>query len=181
MSPPIQYSGSITCAVTGSAAFTPKLVNGGAVSATVKVKAKLGGCVDATESGVTITKGTFVATSASTFANNCGAVLGGEALPTLSGTIKWKATGGTVDPSTVTVTSPSLFYDVDGNSISTTLPTSVSAGSFNSDDAAFGGLSSDKSGYLLDSKCEGRGLKSVAFGNKQGSHTGTVTIEEGGS
>ena len=84
-----------------------------------------------------------------------------------------------MDPSTVTVTSPSLFYDVNGNSINATLPTSVSAGSFDSDNATFGGLGSNKSGYLLDSKCGGHGLKAVAFGNRQGSHTGTVTIGGG--
>ena len=57
--PPIQFSGPITCAVTGSAKFSPSLVNGGAAPATVKVKAKLGGCTDAAESGVTITGGTM--------------------------------------------------------------------------------------------------------------------------
>jgi hypothetical protein len=178
---PISYSGSITCAVTGSAKFSSPLINGGTQPATVTVKARLKGCTDAADGGVTITKGTLLATSTGTVAANCGPVLGGESLPTLNGEIKWKATGGSVDPSTVVIAEPSVDYDVNGNSITTLLPTSVSAGSDSPGSATFGGLGSNKGGYKLDSECSGGGLHSVAFGNPGASHSGTVTIEEGGS
>ena len=41
--PPVQFSGSITCAVTGVTHFSPTLVNGGSAASTVKVTANAQG------------------------------------------------------------------------------------------------------------------------------------------
>ena len=184
--PPVQMSGTITCAVVGTLSFGANLTSGGATPATVQVKAKLKGCTGAgtTLDGVTVTKGSLSANSgATTMASNCGPVFAGGALPTLNGQIKWKATVGTAVTSTVSITSASAFYDVSGNTISVGLPTAVSAGSYAAQPVTFGGLGSNKSAYTTVSRCGAKGVKSFTFGKPStiGSVTGTVTIAGGGS
>jgi len=177
---PVQYSGSITCAVTGSASFSPALVNGGSSASTLKIKSQLKRCTDPADSGVTIKKGSMTVT-ASLSTNNCGYVMGGNGLPTLNGTINWTAHGGSVAPSTVSLSSPSIDYDVNGNTVTAYLPSaSASAGSLSGESGSFSGLVAAKSGYLLNSACGGaKGLKSFTFGKSHGSVTGSVTIQEG--
>jgi hypothetical protein len=183
MSPPVQFTGSITCAATGVISFSPTLVNGGSAPSTVKVKVALKKCTDTTQSGVTITRGALTATSgASTVTNDCGSVTDGNLLPSLTGEIKWAGHGGRAEPTTVTVGQPAIDYDVNGNIINTYLSQAATSatGSFASEQATFSGLGSKKSGYLLDSECgTTKGLGSVQFGKVQGSVTGTVTIQEG--
>ncbi len=180
--PPVQFSGSITCAVGGVTHFTPALINNGSAPSTVKITAVLKDCTgDTVQSGVTLTKGKMTLISSSTVTNNCGSVLEGNALPALSGQIKWAAKGGKAVASAVSVGAPAVDYDVNGNQITTYLSSATTpTGSFASESAAFSGLGSNKSGYLLDSDCGGaHGLSTIKFGKTQGTQTGTVTIQEG--
>ena len=181
---PVTLSGSVTCSVIGTIKFGTPLTNGGSGDASVIVKAVLSGCTGAGASSgaVTLNKGHLdVNSGAGTVTADCGPVFNGASLPTLNGQIKWSAAGGSVSPSTVSITTSSLFYDVSGNSIRVGLPTSVTAGSFGSETGTFGGLNSQKSGYKTVSKCGGSGVNGLKFGKSAGVVSGTVTIAGEGS
>ena len=184
---PVTLSGEITCAVTGSMHFSPALVNGGTAADTISVKAKLTGCSGpgGSSGGVTLSSGKMKATASTTINNDCGAILNGSSLPDITGTVKWKGTGGKIEASTVDIHQASAVYDPNGDngdgSINVSLPTTVTSGSYNGEGAAFSGLTSSKPGGPLDAKCGGAGLKGVAYGKPGGSVTGSVTINEVGS
>jgi hypothetical protein len=181
-SPPVQFSGSITCAVGGLTHFGPPLINNGSAASTVKVTATLKDCTGSTvQSGVTLKKGVMTVISTSTVTNNCGLVLEGNSLAPLSGQIKWTASGDGAATSSVSVASPTVDYNVNANQITTYLTSATTpTGSFAGDTASFSGLGSNKAGYGLDSKCgTSRGLGSIKFGKSEGTQTGTVTIQEG--
>lgn len=181
MPQPVTFSGPITCAAIGALSFTQPLVNGGTAQTTVKMKVGLKGCSAAAESGVTIKKGTLVAVSTATVANDCGAILlDGGLLPTMNGEIKWKASGGAAAPSTVSVTSASAFYDRDGNRVTVYGTVGSSAGSFTSESGSFTGLQSKGLGSTLDAACQSKkGLKAIPAGKVSGQVTGSITIQAG--
>jgi hypothetical protein len=176
MPPPLQYSGAITCSTAGAISFSPSLVNGGTTSSTLAFKAHLKNCSDPTDSGVTITGGTLLASA--TLPNNCADVMGGHELPAIDGTVKWKAIGGKVDPSTVSITESSIIYDPDGNTVTADFQAvTSSSGSLDSESGSFSGLTSPKSGYTLDSDCSApKGLHAFPVGKVAGSVTGSVTL-----
>ncbi|MBV8463013.1 MAG: hypothetical protein JO368_06955 [Acidimicrobiales bacterium] len=184
---PVTLSGSITCTAIGAVKFSPALVNGGTAPDTIKVLAKLASCSGsgASSGGVTLTGGTLKAASSSTTANSCGAILGGSSLPQLTGTVKWKGSGGSITESSVTITNATTVLNDNGNSgqgeVDVSLPTSVTAGSYSGEGAAFSGLTSNATGLSLDSKCgKAAGLRGVAFGKPGGTVSGSVTISAPG-
>jgi hypothetical protein len=185
---PVTLSGTITCAVSGTIAFSPALVNGGTTADTVSVKAKLTACSGPGSSGggVTLESGRLKATAAATTANNsCGAVFNGSALPQLVGAVKWKGSGGKIDASSISISDGSVFYDLNGDSgagaFDVSLPTSVSSGSYDGQSGSPSGLTSDTAGGTTDAKCATKGVKSIPVGKQGRTITGSVTIEEGGS
>jgi hypothetical protein len=183
---PVTLSGTITCAVTGTVKFSPGLVNGGTTADTVSAKAKLTGCSGpgASGDGVTLSSGHLAVTATTTINNNCGAVFNGSALPQLTGTLKWKGSGGMIEASSISITDGSIFYDVNGDngagSFDVFLPTSVSSGSYSGESGSPSGLSSDKAGGTTDAKCASRGVKGITVGKPDHTITGSVTIEESG-
>ncbi len=184
---PVTLSGTITCAVTGSVHFSPALVNGGSTADTVSVKAKLTGCSGpgASQGGVTLSSGHLAATASSTINNNCGAVFNGSDLPQLTGAVKWKGSGGTIDGSAVSITDGSVVYDPNGDngegSFDVYLPTSVSSGSYSGESGSPSGLTSTKAGKA-DARCGASGVKAVTVGEQPGHViTGSITIQTGGS
>ncbi len=186
-STPTTLSGTITCAVHGTIKFSPALVNGGTTADTVSTKASLTSCSGAGASGggVTLSSGKLVAIASTTINNNCGMVFNGSALPQLTGSVKWRGTGGTIEGSSVAITNASAYYDSDGDSgrgsINVTLPTSVSSGSYSGESGTTSGLTSDKIAGPIDAKCSARGVKSVPVGKHRGGViTGSITIQAGG-
>ena len=174
---PVAFTGPIHCAATGSLSFNAKLNNSPAASSTVTLRVALAGCTGTgtTSGGVTLSGGKLKATSTSTLANSCGYVLGGNALPAMTGTITWKTTNGKAVASTVTVSGATNYYDAGANVISTYLPTTISGGSFVAQPTTYAGLTSNMSGYKLSSACDAAGLGLLKFGNP-GTVTGSMTV-----
>jgi hypothetical protein len=185
--PPVTFSGAITCTATGTVSFSQGLVNGGTTPVTVTAKLKLRACSDSGEtngsgSTVTITKGSFFATSSGTVANNCGAILAAEALPALNGEIKWAGHGGSVAPTSTASISPfSLDNSTNTNEITASGTPNFSAGSFASQTGTLSGLESKQPGNTLDATCgTTKGLKTIAVGKVAGQVTGSFAIQAGG-
>ena len=183
---PVTLSGTITCGVTGTVKFGPALVNGGTTADTVSVTADLLGCSGpgASGGGVTLSGGKLSATASSTIDNNCGAVFNGSSLPALTGGVTWKGSGGTIDASSISINGASALYDPNGDNgggvFDVSLPTSVTAGSYNGESGTPSGLTSDKRGGRIDAKCGRKGVKSIAVGKRRGDVvTGSVTIQAG--
>lgn len=179
----VTLSGTITCAVSGKIGFSPNLVNAGSSADTVSVKAKLSSCsgTGASQGGVTLSGGHLLATASSTINNNCGAVFNGSDLPQLTGNVKWRASGGKVDASAISITDGSVFYNLNGDdgagSFDVYLPTTVSSGSFAGESGNPSGLTSDNGGKT-DAKCSTNGVKSVPVGAQPGHViTGSITIQ----
>lgn len=184
--PPVSLSGTITCGVTGTLKFSPALVNGGTKADTVSVKADLLGCSGpgASGGGVTLSGGKLSATASSTINNNCGAVFNGSSLPALTGGVTWKGSGGKIDASSISINGASALYDPNGDNgggaFDVSLPTSVTAGSYNGESGTPSGLTSDKRGGMIDAKCGRKGVKSIPVGKRRGDVvTGSVTIQAG--
>ena len=175
---PVQLSGPIHCAASGLFKFSPKLVNGGTTATAVTLRIKFTGCtgVGTTSGPLTLTGGKFLGTTSTTIANTCGAVLGGTTLPDIAGTVTWKATGGKVVTSSVTVSGEAVYYDPTGNTITTYLPTSITSGSFATQPVTFSGLGSNLNAYKLSQSCGAHGLGSIKFGIPGGSATGAVSV-----
>ena len=171
------FSGTLHCAATGSLKFNAKLTNGGLSPSTITLRASLSGCTGTgtTNGGVSLSGGKLLATTTAPVASNCGAVLGGEALPNLTGSIKWKTTGGRAVDSAVTVSGAAVYYNATFNTITAYLPTTVSGGSFVGQPTAFAGLGSNLSAYRLTASCGAAGLGSLKFGNP-GLVTGSMNV-----
>ena len=166
--------------------FGPALVNGGTTADTVSVKADLLGCSGpgASGGGVTLSGGKLSATASSTINNNCGAVFNGSSLPALTGGVTWKGSGGKIDASSISINGASALYDPNGDNgggaFDVSLPTSVTAGSYNGESGTPSGLTSDKRGGMIDAKCGRKGVKSIPVGKRRGDVvTGSVTIQAG--
>jgi hypothetical protein len=180
---PVTLSGTITCAVSGTVRFSPNLVNNGSAADTVSVSAKLTSCSGpgASQGAVTLVSGRLAATASSTIDNNCGAVFNGSALPSLTGGVKWKGSGGKVEASGVSITDGSVFYNLDGDggagSFDVYLPTSVTSGSYNGESGSPSGLTSNNGGKT-DARCATGGVKAIPVGAQPGHViTGSITIQ----
>ncbi len=176
--PPIQFSGAITCAAAGSLTFATALTNGGSTDTAVTLRAKLTGCsgVGTTSNGITLTGGSLLASSSTTLANNCGAVLSGQTLPQITGTIKWTTSAGKAAQSTAFVANAAVFYNASSNSVTVYLPSSISSGSYAGETMRYAGLASNLTGLKLSGSCAAGGLKSLKFGIPGGTTTGSVSV-----
>ncbi len=174
---PVLLSGPVTCTATGSLKFSPALANGSAVATTVTLRVKFTGCSGAgtTSGGLTLTAGHLKATSAP-FDTTCGAVLGAATLPTLTGPVTWRSTGGKAVASTMTVTGGVLYDDATADTITAYLPTSIGSGSYAGQSVTFRGLTSNASAYKQSQSCGAHGLGSVKFGIPGGTTTGAVSL-----
>jgi hypothetical protein len=163
---PVTLSGALTCSVAGSYNFNPGLTNAGGTQSTVTVKAKLTSCSGggATNGTVTVTGGHLVATSATTINNSFGGVTGGGALPDLTGTITWKATGGHVTATAVTLTSQAIVYNTTTGVISAFVTPVLSTGSYGGQPSSTHGITSNTPGITLSSKAGRKAVKAIAFG-----------------
>ncbi len=183
---PVTLSGSITCSMTGTLKFSPALVNGGTAADTVSVKATLGSCagLGASSGGVTLSGGRLLATAGSTVPNSCGGVLDGSSLPAMTGTVKWKGSGGHITPSSVSVTHATAVFDPNGNNgqgtVNVTVPTTVTGGSYNTETGTTSGLTSNNSGLSIEQKCgRSNGVRAIGFGKPAHTLTGSITISGG--
>ncbi len=176
--PPIPFSGALTCAASGAVLFSSPLVNGGGTPTTVTLKVKFSGCAGtgASAGGATLLQGSLVASAAAPTDNNCGAVLGGATLPALTGSVRWKASGGPALGSTANVTRALVFYNPTTNVVSVYLPTVLPSGSFAGETVRFTGISANFTGFQLSGQCSGGGLKAIKFGAPGGSATGAATV-----
>jgi len=181
--PPVTLSGAINCNATGHMTFSQALTNSDpSAQVTVSVKVKLAKCTGpGTISGpVTLTHGTLVGTSTSTMLNACGTISSGTPVPTITGTINWKGSKGSITSSAVTIQNATGFYDQGANELHIGLPTSIGTGSFAGQSTSFTGLDSNKSGYVVTSTCSSKkGLKNIPFGRPSGSITGSLAIVGG--
>lgn len=178
-SPPTAFAGSVTCQVAGSFSFAAPLLNTGTSPSNVTVRSKLTGCTGpGTTSGpATLSGGNLVATSSATsFLNVCGAVLGGQPLPPVTGVIKWRTSGGRAAQSTAFAASETVYYNQSTNTASVYLTVSITSGSYAGSSMVFSGLGANSNGLLLSSACAGRGLGSIKFGSPGGIPTGSVTL-----
>jgi len=171
---PVQLSGAVTCTTAVSVKFSPKLSNDGSAAEVLTLKARFSACTGAgaTFGGVTLTGGSLVATTSS-FATNCGAVLDGGSLPSFSGNVKWKGTGGPIAPSTVTVSRLTNLYSSSADTLTAYVgSTAVASGSFADQHLSFGAMSSNKDAYKITSTCGSPGIGSLKFG----ASGGTVSV-----
>jgi len=175
---PVSFSGGIHCAASGSFKFSPKLANGGGAAVSATLRLKLSGCTGTgTSSGsVTLSGGHFIGSTASSLNTTCGAVLGATPLPDITGTVIWKTHGGKAVASTLTVSGAVSYYNAGANTITSYLPSAITAGSYAGQSVTFGGLSSNLSAYKLSQSCGAGGLGSLKFGIPGGSTTGAVTL-----
>ena len=169
---PVTLSGALSCSVAGSYQFSSPLTNAGGSPVTVTVKAKLTGCTGpgSTNGTVTLTTGHLVATSTATVVNAFGGVTSGEPLPALTGTITWRATGGKVTASTVSLTGQAISYDSGLNLISLYATPVLSGGSYSGQKASTTGITANLAGAALSAKAA-KGVKTIAFGKNGGTFT----------
>jgi len=175
---PVPFSGAIHCAASGSFNFSPKLANGTPVATSATLRLKFTGCTGTgTTSGpVTLSGGHFVGSTVTSLATTCGAVLGAAPLPDITGTVIWKTHGGKAVASTLTVSSAVSYYDAGADTITSYLPSAMTAGSYTGQSVTFGGLSSNLAAYKLSQSCGANGLGSLKFGIPGGTTTGAVTL-----
>jgi hypothetical protein len=175
---PATFSGAIHCAASGSFKFSPKLANGPITNTSVTLRLKLTGCsgVGTSSGAVTLSGGHFVGTSTTAFPTACGAVLAAAALPVVSGTVTWKTHGGKAVTSTLTVSGATSYYNAGADTITTYLPTTITAGSYAGQGVTFAGLASNAPAYRLSQSCGAHGLGSLKFGIPGGTTTGTMTL-----
>ena len=167
---PVQMTGPISCSAIAAVAFSPSLTNAGSGSGMVSLVAKVAGCSGAgsVQGGVTLTGGKLVATGALP-PTSCGAILGGSSLPTMSGTVTWKGSGGHVVSSMVTITGADLFYNAGADTLSAYVTNvSISSGSYSGEHMEFSNLASNKDAYKVTSVCGTSGIRSVKFGTGTG-------------
>jgi hypothetical protein len=172
---PVTLTGPVTCSIAGSYMFNPGLTNGGGTASTVTVKAKLTHCLGSglTNGTVTVASGHLVATSTTTVDNSFGAVVGGEALPVLTGAITWKATGGHVTSTAVSLTGDAIVDNTTTGVISAFVTPVLSGGSYGGQSSSTSGITANKTGFALAIKAGKGAVKSIAFGTTT---TATFTI-----
>ena len=161
---PVQLTGSIACSVTGSLKFSPKLTNGGSGAEIVTLKARLTGCsgTGGSGGGVTLSGGNLTAATSGPFTSNCGPILSGSSLPTFSGIVKWKGTGGHIVTSNISVSSADVFYDSGSDTLTTYLTTvTVSSGSYTGEHMHFGNLVATKDALKTATSCGAAGIASI--------------------
>jgi hypothetical protein len=175
---PVQFTGPIHCVASGSFKFSPKLANGGDVATSATLRLKLTGCTGTgtTSGAVTLSGGHFIGATATTIPTTCGAVLGAAPLPDITGTVTWKTHGGKAVSSTLTVSGATSYYNSGLGTITTYLPSAVSAGSYTGQSVAFTGLTSNLGAYKLSQSCGASGLGSLKFGIPGGTTTGAMTL-----
>ncbi|MGA2835298.1 MAG: hypothetical protein ABSF84_01745 [Acidimicrobiales bacterium] len=163
---PVTFSGPISCTLAGGYHFAPALTNAGGSQTTVTFKGRLTGCSGsgATSGTATITTGRLIATSSTTVPNSFGEVTGGLPLPTLTGTIVWKATGGHVTPTTVSLTNQAISYDTGTTVVSLYATPVLGAGSFAGQSATANDMVANSSGFTLSVRAGLNGVKSITFG-----------------
>ena len=172
---PTQLTGPINCSATGQMKFSPKLVNGGSSAEAVTLRMKLTNCSGAGTSGggVTLSKGTLVATTSGPFTNNCGPIMSGSSFPTFSGVIKWKGTGGSVAASNVTISNADMFYNSGADTLTAYLTTvNLSSGSYSGESVQFSTFQVRSDALKTTASCGVHGLGSVKFG----ASGGTVSV-----
>ena len=169
-STPVTLTGAMTCSLAGSYHFSPGLDIIAGQKSTVTVKAKLSNCSGpgSTNGSVTVVSGHLVATASATIANSWGAVSGGAPLPALTGTIKWKATGGHVMATNVTLDAQAISYDTGTNVISLYDTPLLTGGSYAGQSASTGGETANGTGTKLSSMAAMSGVKVIAFGKGAG-------------
>ena len=181
--PPVTLSGSINCAATGTLKFSGPLTNTNpSAQVTVAVKLKLAKCTGTgtTSGAVTLTHGSLVGSSTTTMLNACGTISSATPLPTITGTIKWRGTKGTITSSAVTILGATGFYDQGANELHIGLPTTIDSGSYAGQSTSFTGLDSNKSAYTVTSTCSGKkGLMGFTIGHPAGGVTGSLAIVGG--
>jgi hypothetical protein len=167
----VTFTGSITCAVTGSLAATPPITLS-SVSHVVALHATLKSCTGNTsEKGVTITSGTLSASATATL--SCTSITGGIGSP--KGSIVWHANlpGATSTKQGFSNAAGSVTNGV----ITVTLPgsggTATATGSF------AGSTSSvtvvvDQTESTLAGECLGTGVSKLTFTGRHGHSTMTV-------
>jgi len=96
--------------------------------------------------------------------NSFGGVTGGEALPDLTGTITWKATGGHVTATTVSLTSQAIVYNTTTDVITAFVTPVLSSGSYSGQSTTTHGITSNVLGITLSAKAGKNAVKSIAFG-----------------
>ena len=180
---PVTMTGTITCAFHGSLNFIVPLRDGGHTATNFNVLMVLDHCSGAgtTHGPVTITQGVLTAYSSTTVVNNCGSVTAGTALPTMYGSVAWTATGGTVVPTSVHVTTPYMYFNYNYNLLELGLPTTITKGSYLGQKVHYGTLQSNASGDAYTGQCAAGqgGLQTVYFGQPAGGAAGIVTIKAG--
>ena len=170
---PVTLSGPLTCSLTASYRFSTPLNNTGAASTTLAVKGKLTGCTGAgaTNGTVTVSGGHFLATSSGTVANSWPGISAGAALPNVTGVITWKATGGKVTATTVTLTAQAISADSGTDVVSLFATPVLSAGSYATQSAATAGQTGNVAAHILAAKAPKSGVKTVTFGKSGGTFT----------
>lgn len=167
-SPPVTFSGSITCAMKGVIDFKPGLIQSAAGTTTVKLVADLKNCTgDTTSDGVTVKTGVVKLLSTTTGSRDCGSVTNAGQLPDLTGKIKWTAKHGDAASTLVTSIAGAFIYQDSANgTLDLVLPSSATTGSFAGNTTQTTVMSTIQQSKLLASCNTKRGLKSIAFGKK---------------
>ncbi|MGH9830516.1 MAG: alkaline phosphatase family protein, partial [Blastocatellia bacterium] len=155
-------AGTVQCQATGKVTFRPRLSVGSPASAVMSIKAQLICSTGATGNpAVTVTSGRLTGRSAP-FAASCTSTVLGSG----TGTVKWKASGGTVNPTSITWTTGSasgtsnLVLDVPGTG------TATASGSF----AGEGPVLHIVSDPLSGGRCSNSAVKGFAFTGAGGSY-----------
>jgi len=175
---PVTLSGALSCSIAGGYHFGSPLTNAGGTQSTVTLKAKLSSCTGpgTTNGTVTVTTGHLVATSTTTVVNSFGGVTSGQPLPVLTGTITWRAHGGKVNTSTVSITGQAISYDSGAGLVSLYFTPVLSGGSYSGQKAstagttATSGIPANLAGLALSAKAA-HGVKTISFGKNGGTFT----------
>ncbi len=182
--PPVGLTGSVSCSFSGHLKFAPAITNSPS-SSTISVGAKLGSCSYVGTAGVTVSSGTLTAVATAPATLSCGELLSAKSLPTMTGSIKWAASGAKALTTPVTITGASAFLNLSGpaaNFASLYFPTTIgSGGSFASDTVTIANVLSNSTDTVIAPKCApGRpGLRGLTFGKSSGAITGTISITGG--
>jgi hypothetical protein len=151
----VTFTGSVSCAITGSISASPPLVIAPAASTTITLKATAKDCTgDTTQSGVTLTKG--MVSGKVTADIDCESLLSG--VPSPVGTINWTGTKGKIAPSDITLSNGSASF---GATTTTITFDSSQTGSFAGSGSVSGTVKKTET-QLVD-ECDGNGIKKLAI------------------
>lgn len=173
---PTTMSGAISCTTTGVVKFSTALTSAGGAPSGASLRVSFAGChgTGATSGAVTLTKGSLQVTTSSTFPSACGPIFTtGVALPSFTGTVIWKGTGGKIASSAVTIFNSDFYYNQGANTLTQYFTTvSFTSGSYAGETVHLGSLQATKSAISTTATCAGAGVKAIGFG----APGGTVSV-----